>query len=163
MNIFLQKPSPRQKNSPKALWNDSIFGHYLYPKPYFYNFRETLIFTNTPMVLHRFYVSGEQHIGTKAPKKHPQETNDESSKKKQPKISCLTKNLEIDLPKCSPKGPQNHSKSNPGPPGDPKMALLAAIGSPGGFRTQFGHQNGHTMHPPGPQSHRKSLFQHSVF
>ena len=87
------------------------------------------------MVLLRFYVSVHQKVHTKATKKHPQETNDESPKKKQPKISCLTKNLEIDIPKCSPKGPQDHSKSNPGPPGDPKMALLAAIGSPGGFGT----------------------------
>ena len=99
----------------------------------------------------------------KATRKLRQETSYESSQKKPPKISCLTKNLEIDLPKCRPKVPQNHSKSNPGPPGDPKMALLATIGSPGGFGTKFGAQSGHTMHPPGPQSHRKSLFRHHVF
>ena len=115
------------------------------------------------MVLLIFYVSVHQNVGTKATKKHPQETNDESPKKKQPKISCLTKNLEIDIPKCSPKGPQDHSKSNPGPPEDPKMALLAAIGSPGGFGAQLGDQNGHKVHPPGPQSHRKSVFRHCVF
>ena len=43
------------------------------------------------------------------------------------------------------------------------MALLAAIECPGGLGTQFGAQSGHTMHPPGPQSHRKSSFRHHVF
>ena len=115
------------------------------------------------MVLRWFYVSGDQAIDVKATKKPPQETSDESSQKKPPKISCLTKNLEIDLPKWRPKVPQNHSKSNPGPPGDPKMALLATIGSPGGFGTKFGAQSGHTMHPPGSQNHRKSQFRGHVF
>ena len=111
-------------------------------------FSWNLDFEQHSMVLRWFYVSGDQAIDEKATKKPPQETSDESSQKKPAKISCLMKNLEIDLPKWSPKVPQNHYKSNPGPPGDPKMALLAAIGSPGRFGTQFGAQNGHTMHPP---------------
>ena len=70
------------------------------------------------MVLGEFYVSGDQNIVAKATKKPPQEKNDESLKKKQPKISCLTKILEIDCqsdvqryPKISPNPTPDHPGS----------------------------------------------------
>ena len=54
-------------------------------------------FVQPSVVLHGFYVSGEQNIHTKATKNPPQEECNKSSKKKPPKISCLTRKLEIDV------------------------------------------------------------------
>ena len=100
-----------------------------HPKAYFSNFRETFILNNPRMVLHRFYVSGDQNIHAKAAKKPPQKKYNKSSKKNQPDITFLTNNLEIDvqsaLQRC-PKIPINPAPDHPGTPRWPRQSQKVA-------------------------------------
>ena len=81
------------------------------------------------MVLHRFYVSGDQNIHAKAIKKPPQKKYNKSSKKKQATITCLTKNLKIDvqsaLQRC-PKISINPAPDHPGTPRWPRQSQKVA-------------------------------------
>ena len=72
------------------------------------------------MVLHRFYVSGDQNIDAKATKNLPQEKYNKSSKKKPPKLSCLTQKLEIDLQSEVQRYPNISINPAPDHPGIPR-------------------------------------------
>ena len=81
------------------------------------------------MILHRFYVSGDQNIDAKVTKKPPQERNNKSSKKKPPKISCLTKNSEFDVQieiQGYPKICLNPTPDHPGTPRWPRHTQKVA-------------------------------------
>ena len=72
------------------------------------------------MVLHRFYVSGDQNIDAKAPNKPYQDKYNKSSKKKPPTLSCLTQKLEIDLQNEVQRYPKISLNPAPDHPGIPR-------------------------------------------
>ena len=100
-----------------------------HPKAYFSSFCETFILNNPRVVLHRFYVSGDQNINAKATKKPPQKKYNKSSKKNQPTITFLTKNLEIDVQSAIQRCPKifvNPAPDHSGTPRWPRQSQKVA-------------------------------------
>ena len=100
-----------------------------HPKAYFSNFRETFILNNPRMVLHRFYVSGDQNIHAKATKKSPQKKYNKRSKKNLSTITFLTKHLEIDVQSAFQRCPKiliNPAPDHPGTPRWPRQSQKVA-------------------------------------